>query len=194
MSPLQTTRRETTILRVADSYNVVGRRGRVLGTTVPPPGNITKLSTQNSSLAELRFQRRMKAVKNRVVVLFRLLYGDCISRRLHAERAEDLWLHLSSAPCLAPEELCECLFTEVRQDHRWLRTLLKPYYFLYGSELNQCVRLIFGSAQWRNAGMRACRRIGHEWRQNGGHADYAVSRNRALTSAQHAIYDLSKHF
>lgn len=91
--------------------------------TVPPPGSITHLSTQSLNLGEVRFQRRTKAEKDRVAALFGLLYGDCISRRLHAERVEDLWLHLSSAPCLAPDELCNCLVTEVRQNNCWLRTL-----------------------------------------------------------------------
>ena len=168
-------RRETTILRVADSYNALDRRRCVPGMTVLPAGSFTRLSMQSSNLGGLRFQRRMKAGKNRVVVLFGLLYGDCISRRLHAERVEDLCLHLSSAPCLELEKLSNCLVTEVKQNRCWLRTLLKSCCCLYGSEVIQCARLIFGSAQWRLDGMRACRRIGHEWRQIKGHADYAVS-------------------
>ena len=78
-------RRETTILHIAFSYNVLDRRGRVPGMTVPPAGNITRLSTQSSNMGGLRFQRRLKAGKDPVVVLFGLLCGDCISRRLLAE-------------------------------------------------------------------------------------------------------------
>ena len=166
---------ETTILHVADSYYVLDRRRRVPGMTVPPAGNFTHLSTQSSNLGGLRFQRLMKVGKISVVVLFGLLYGDCISRRLHAERVEDLYLHLSPAPCLELEKLSNCPVTEVKQNNCWLRTLLKSCCCLYGSEVIQCAGLIFGSAQWRRDDMRACRRIGHEWRQNGGHANYAVS-------------------
>lgn len=64
--------------------------GGVPGMLVPPAGSITRLSTQSSNLGKLGFQRRMKVGKNRVFVLFGLLYGDCISRRLQAERVEDL--------------------------------------------------------------------------------------------------------
>ena len=126
---------ETTILRVADSYNVLDRRRCMPEMTVLPAGSFTRLSTQSSNMGGLRFQRRMKAGKNRVVVSFGLLYGDCISRRLHAERVEDLCLYLSSAPCLELEKLSNCLVTEVKQNYCWLRTLLKSCCCLYGSEV-----------------------------------------------------------
>ena len=44
-----------------------------------------------------------------VVVLFELLYGDNITRRLHTKRVQDLCLHLSSAPFPELEKLCDRL-------------------------------------------------------------------------------------
>lgn len=71
-------RHEQTILRIADSANVVGRQRRVPGMTVPHNRqfHFTRLSTQSSNLGGLRFQRCMKAEKDFLVVLFELLYGD----------------------------------------------------------------------------------------------------------------------
>ena len=131
-------RRETTILHVADSHNVVvGTRRRVPRMTVPSTPNITTLSTQISTLGGIWFQRPMKVEENPVVVLFGLLYGDCMLRRLHAERAEDLCLHLPSAPCLELQKISNHFVTEVKQNNCWLRTLLKSCCFLCGLELIQ---------------------------------------------------------